>query len=88
MPTRTRGEFAPDPATMVRKSVLSGVLEESKDLSKRLGADDKARLDRHFTAVRELEGRLALQLEKPPPAPACRIPSKAPEEIPAGLDVR
>ena len=82
------GEFAPDPATMVRKSVLSGVLEESKDLSKHLGAGDRQRLDRHFTAVRELEGRLALQLEKPPPAPACRIPSEIPEEIPSGLDVR
>ena len=81
-------DFAPDPATMVRKSVLSGVLEETKDLSKNLGAEDKARLDRHFTAVRELEGRLELQLEKPPPAPGCRIPAQIPEEIPSGLDVR
>ncbi len=81
-------DFAPDPATMMRKSVLSGVLEETKDLSKNLGAEDKTRLDRHFTAVRELEGRLELQLEKPPPAPGCRIPTQIPEEIPAGLDVR
>ena len=80
--------FTPDPATMVRKSVLSGVLEETRALARELGADDRARLDRHFTAVRELEGRLALQLKKPPPAPGCKVPSQIPEEMPAGLDVR
>ena len=82
------GEFAPDPAHHGAKECPFGVLEESKDLSNHLGAGDRERLDRHFTAVRELEGRLALQLEKPPPAPACRIPSEIPEEIPSGLDVR
>ena len=40
-----------------------------------LGAADRARLDEYFTAVRQVEQRLALQLEKPPPAAACRVPA-------------
>jgi hypothetical protein len=80
--------FTADPGTIIRKSVLSGVLEESKGLYKELGAGDKARLDEYFTSLRELEGRLELQLKKPPPAPYCAVPPGAPEEIQKGLDSR
>ncbi|MCZ6618499.1 MAG: DUF1552 domain-containing protein [Gammaproteobacteria bacterium] len=78
--------FTPDPRTMVRKSVLSGVLEQGKALNKELGTADRARLDQHFTAIRELESRLELQLQKPPPAPQCVIPASPPPEIPVGID--
>ena len=78
--------FTPDAKTMVRKSVLSGVLDGSKDLRKNLGAVDMARLDQYFTSIRELEGRLELQLQKPPPAPQCVRPTGAPKEIPVGID--
>ncbi len=78
--------FTPNPRTMVRKSVLSSVLEASKDLRKDLGTSDRVRLDQYFTSIRELEGRLELQLQKPPPAPQCVPPASAPEEIPVGLD--
>jgi hypothetical protein len=44
-------------------------------------------MDQYFTSVRELEGRLAMQLEKPPPSPACVVPKKGPQETPIGLDV-
>jgi hypothetical protein len=73
-----KADFTPDPRIMVRRSVLSGVTEQRQALQKRLGASDKARLDQYFTSVREMEGKLALQLQKPPPAEACVVPQEAP----------
>ena len=67
-------EFRPDPAIMLRQSVLSAVGEEAKSLHAKLGASDRARMDEHFTAIRQLETRLALQLEKPAPSAACKVP--------------
>ena len=79
--------FTPDPRTMTRKSVLSGVLSETKVLERSLGTADRLRLDQYFTSIRELEDRLDLQLQKPPPAQSCVVPSDAPHEMPVGLDV-
>jgi hypothetical protein len=79
--------FTPDRKTMLRKSVLSGVLEESKDFERGLGAADKQRMDQYFTSIRETEARLEMQLQKPPPSPACVVPKKAPQETAPGLDV-
>lgn len=79
-------EFKPDPKVMLRKSVLSGVLEETRALSKTLGAEDKARLDQYFTGLRDLERRLDLRLTKPEPRAACSPVSK-PEALPAGLSM-
>ncbi len=78
--------FTPDPAVMVRHSVLSAVREQRTALDAVLGAADRARLDEYFTAVRQTEQRLALQLEKPPPAAACRLP-KAPAEMKLGTEL-
>jgi hypothetical protein len=80
-------DFKPNPRIMMRKSVLSGVSEERKDFESELGAADKARLDQYYTSIREIENRLALQLEKPPPAPTCKLPPE-PKEIPVGLEVQ
>jgi hypothetical protein len=66
--------FTPDPAVLVRQSVLSAVLDESKALQARVGAADRARLDEYFTSVRQVESQLALQLQKPAPSEACRVP--------------
>lgn len=78
--------FTPDPGIQTRKSVLSAVMEQSSDFGRKAGAADKRRLDEYYTAVREMEGRLALQLEKPAPAPACKIPSAIDKELAVGLD--
>ena len=78
--------FTPNPRIMMRKSVLSAVGDQRKDLERTLGAADKARLDQYYTSIREIENRLALQLEKPPEAPNCRKPGE-PKELPVGLDV-
>jgi len=78
-------EFKPDPRVMVRKSVLSSVMDDTRSLSKDLGAEDKARLDQYFTGLRDLERRFDLQLTKPEPIAACHPPSQ-PQDLPPGLD--
>ncbi|NBN95861.1 MAG: DUF1552 domain-containing protein, partial [Verrucomicrobia bacterium] len=42
-----------------RKSVLDAVREDFRELNGRLGADDQRKLDEYFTAVREMELRIA-----------------------------
>jgi hypothetical protein len=76
-------EFRPDPAVMVRQSVLSAVLEEEKALRHAVGSADRARVDEYFTSVRQVERQLGQMLEKPAPAEACIVPA-APEEIKLG----
>lgn len=75
-------EFVPDRATLLRKSALSVVKEERYKLAKQVGAKDKATLDEFFTALREMEQRLALELEKPEPLAACKVPSAPTGESP------
>jgi len=75
--------FVPDSGSMVRRSVLSSVTEQRRRLLGKLGAEDKARVDQYFTSIREVEDKLALQLQKPPPAEACRVPQAPPELNPA-----
>lgn len=79
--------FTPDPGLLVRKSVLSGVAEERQNFERGLGAADKARMDQYYTSIRELENRLELQLQKPPAAPNCKLPSAAPKDVQTGQDV-
>jgi len=78
-------EFTPDPRVMVRKSSLSTVLDETRQLNKELGAEDRARLDQYFTGLRDLERRFDLQLQKPDPREACIVTDR-PEDLPSGLD--
>ncbi|WP_428334868.1 DUF1552 domain-containing protein [Novosphingobium sp.] len=70
----------------MRQSVLSAVGEQRRALIARAGAADRARLDQYFTSVREMEGKLALQLQKPPPAQACIRPVE-PAVLPANIDM-
>lgn len=77
--------FTPNPDIMLRKSVLSAVLEDSTRLKKQLGSADRRRLDEYFTSIRDMENRLGLMLQKPPPAEACYHPD-APSEVSAGTN--
>jgi hypothetical protein len=61
-------EFKPDVRYMVRKSVLTGVTDERRKLVASLGAEDRQRMDQYFTSIREVEQKLALQLQ-PRPTP-------------------
>lgn len=81
-----QADFKPDPKYMVRRSVLSAIGEQRRALLAKAGAEDRARLDQYFTSVRELEGKLQLQLQKPPPAEACVLP-KPPAALARGGDV-
>jgi hypothetical protein len=77
-------DFKPDPRTMARKSVLSAFSDERQGLMRELGAEDRTRLDEYFTALRELEQQLHLQLQKPAPLEACSMPN-SPEDGPHSL---
>jgi hypothetical protein len=79
-------EFKPNPRAMVRKSVLSSVLDETKSLSRDAGAEDKARLDQYFTGLRELEKQFDIQLTKPTPLAACKHLDQPKDDIKPGLD--
>lgn len=79
-------EFTPDPHVLLRRSALSVVSDDRKRLEANLGNSDRARLDEYFTALRQLERQLEMQLEQPPPLEACSVPG-APAETPESLDV-
>jgi len=79
--------FTPDPQVVLRKSVLSGVNSDIKELTQHVGATDKARLDQYFTGVRELERQLEQQLTKPDPIPTCKVPGAPASDLPAGIEV-
>lgn len=78
--------FTPSPRVMVRKSALSAVMEQSKELHRGLGSEDRARLDQYFTGMRDLEQQFDHQLTKPEPRPACKLPKELKTEPPAGTD--
>ena len=79
-------EFSPDPNVLLRKSALSIVTEDRKRLERQLGQSDRARLDQYFTALRQLEQQLELQLQQPPPLEACSIP-RAPVDLPHDTEI-
>ena len=72
-------QFTPDPRYMVHKSVLSATQEERRALMGEVGAEDRQRLDEYFTSIRELEQKLALQLEPPAPVEHFEMPDAPPE---------
>lgn len=73
-------EFTPDPAVVLRHSVLSAVTEQRQRLMKSVPADDRARLDNYFTSLRALEERLQIQMTRPQPLQACSVPGAPPAE--------
>ncbi len=79
-------EFKPDTRVMMRKSVLSGVLEETKAVQRQAGSEDRARLDQFFTSLRDLERQFDLQLNKPEPRAACKRAGEVGSEPTSGLD--
>jgi hypothetical protein len=78
--------FTPDPAVVVRRSVLTAVSEQTRRFQRQLGATDRQHLDEYLTSLRELEQQLDLQLQKPAPLAACSLPAKPPD-TPVGGEV-
>jgi Protein of unknown function (DUF1552) len=78
--------FKPDPRVIARKSVLSGVLDQTKQLAKIVGSDDRVRLEQYYSDLRDLERQMDMQLTKPEPIAACH-PVTAPQQEPkASID--
>jgi len=65
-----------DPRLGLRRSVLDVVGDHTSRLRGRLGASDQARLDQHFTGIRELELRIQRLEEDPPMLAACMRPEE------------
>ena len=80
------GTFTPDPVTMARRSVLSGVTEQRQSLLASVGAEDRVKLDQYFTSIRQLENQLDVALTKPEPLQACLMPRKIPE-LPVNAEI-
>jgi hypothetical protein len=78
--------FTPNPRVMVRKSVLSGVMDDVKRLNAKVGAEDRQRLDEYFTSLRHLEQQFDVQLTKPEPLAACKPPAALKGEPSRGND--
>lgn len=79
-------DFKPDPIVMAQQSVLSAVKDQRLDLTAKLGASDRARLDEYFTSLRQLEQQLELQLQKPAPLEACTV-TREPLEGSVGTEI-
>jgi hypothetical protein len=77
-------EFKPNPKIMVRKSVLSGVMDDVKKINQKVGAEDRARIDQYFTGLRHLERQFDQQLTKPTPIASCKQPKALDKETPPG----
>jgi hypothetical protein len=82
-----KADFTPSPVVMARQSVLSALADQRKALEARVGARDRERLDQYYTALRQTEQQLALQLEKPAPLDACIIPNIPIDSTPQGNQV-
>jgi hypothetical protein len=62
------------------------VADDRKRLERQLGHGDRARLDQYFTALRQLEQQLELQMQQPPPLAACSI-ATAPVDLPHDTEI-
>ena len=78
--------FTPNPEIMVRKSVLSGVMDETRDLSRVVSAEDRVRLEQYYDGVRDLERQFDQQLKKPEPIAACHPPASLEKDPRSGGD--
>jgi hypothetical protein len=65
-----------DPRLGLRRSVLDAIGGHASRLRERVGASDRARLDQHFTEIRELELRIQRIEEDPPMLAACMRPEE------------
>jgi hypothetical protein len=78
--------WKPDPSIMLRQSVLSAVKDQRAALMANVGKADQVKLDQYFTSVREMENSLAIQLQRPDKAEACKVPA-SPKEPARGASV-
>jgi len=80
-------DFRPNPKIMVRQSVISSVMDNTKKLETLVGSEDKQRIDQYFTGLRDLERQFELQLTRPDPREACVAPKAVNTDLATGVDV-
>ena len=61
LPSTAKADKNNTPSKMPDPSVIDAVLQDAKALEKKLGKEDRHKLDEYFTAVREVEKRIAQQ---------------------------
>jgi len=76
--------WKPDVNLMLQQSVLSSISEERKAMMASVGVSDKRKLDQYFTSIRDMEGALGTQLEKPAKCESCVVPTSPAEDLPSG----
>ena len=65
-----------------RQSVLDLVADDAASLTKRVGQQDRRKLDEYFTSVRDVERRIERTLTAPPvEAPEIALPPGVPQEL-------
>jgi hypothetical protein len=64
-----------------RKSILDSVAEDADQLRKKLGKTDQRKIDEYFTAVRELEQRIAREAVTRREVPEYDLPAGVPREL-------
>jgi hypothetical protein len=78
--------FTPNPRVMARKSVLSGVLDQTKQLSQWVGTEDRTRLEQYYSDLRDLERQMDLQLTKPEPIASCHAVTEPQADAKASVE--
>ncbi len=68
-----------------RRSALDAVLTEARDLERRLGRNDKAKLDEYFQSIRDIEAAL-IKDEEWQSVPRPKAPIELPSSSISGLD--
>lgn len=67
----------------LRKSVLDFVREDSRDITGKLGANDRRKMDEYFSSIRDIE----LRMERAAKLPSVKTPDvSAPQGIPASYE--
>jgi hypothetical protein len=65
-----------DPKLALRRSILDSVMTDITGIQRRVGANDRRRLDQHMESVRALERQIALIESMPPPTTECETPTE------------
>jgi hypothetical protein len=73
---------AVDPLLARRKSVMDFCLDDLTNFAKRLGTEDRVKIDAHLASIRNIETQLTAVTAAPPAVAGCQPPANSP----TGLD--
>jgi hypothetical protein len=74
---------AVDPLLARRKSVMDFCLDDLTSFARRLGSEDRTKIDAHLASIRNIEAQLTAAAAAPAPVVACQPPANTP----TGLDL-